>query len=654
MAALLGCAGFVETSSWRDQITPAGPCYDANLLDGLDEASTQELHDVFACVNGSGSLDAFASYDAAFDGESRDGPLGLVLARWVNDLGGDTASEDTAATGEGLGALLGDLRTTLDDPTPLFDALHQGLELAWGRPWSELGLQVDVRDPAALDASLAAPALRVAGPAATALLEHEAALAPLADALRSPELRQLAWLLVGLAEGTDPAFTTLRSRWADDVAELLGAVRSPDNDRWAGASGDSLRDVLGAALLDERDGHVVIVAVVEPLVPLLGDGGAEARMLAALGSSAQRGELEALPQNVMYLLSLDARGGALDGGEDSALTSLLRLLATTNRPVDCTVAGIIPLRSDNLAVQLLHTFADLDPDTASSGIDLLSSLLGFGVSDTILESIPEACPEIDEHFPDDVHAIERLVDPGAQSLLHVMLGVLDAIDSDAEGEIDHVAALCDTVTNLWAAGLVPPLEELLRDVILTTAVADVVDLLPVLLDPGAHYAGVAFPEGAAPPSLDTLWVAARAALTPGDDGAVPLDTLSPLFPPLLDHEDTWLVVDRLAALLAEPAALSRGLLADLGGALGDALREDPSLPAADTVANGLDDLSTLRPLLVMVEAEGLREATLATSTEQPGPLPTLTLWTMDGTFAVLIDTVDVLLTLLPTPDDTAP
>lgn len=654
MAALLGCSGFVETSSWRDQITPDGPCYDANLLDGLDEASTRELHDVFACVNGSGSLDHFAAYDRAFDTDTRDGPMGLVLARMVNDLGGDAAPEDTAATGEGLGALLGDLRATLDDPTPLFDALHQGLELAWGRPWSELGLQVDVRDPAALDASIAAPALRVAGPAATALLDHEGALAPLGGALRSPELRQLAWLVVGLAEGTDPAFTALRTRWADDVAELLGAVKSPDNDRWAGASGDSLRDLLDAAVLAERDGHVALVAVLEPLAPMLEDGGAEARILAALGTAAQRGELEALPQNVMYLLSLDARGGALEPGEDSALAALLRLLATTNRPVDCTVAGIIPLRSDNLAVQLLHTFADLDPDSASSGIDLLSSLLGFGVSDAILETIPETCPEIDDHFPEDVHAIERLVDPGAQSLLHVMLGLLDALDSDAEGEVDHVAALCDTVTNLYAAALLPPLEELLRDVILTTAVADVVDLVPVLLDPSAHYAGVELPEGASPPSVDTLWVAARAALTAGEDGTVPLDTLSPLLPPLLGDDQTWLCLDRLAALLAEPAALSRGLLTDLGGALGDALREDPSLPAADTLADGLEDLSSLRPVLVMLEGEGLREATLSTSTELTGPLPTLTVWTMDGTFAVLIDTVDVLLTLLPSPDDTAP
>jgi hypothetical protein len=48
-AAALGLAGcgFSGTGlDWADQLEPSGPCYDANLLDGLDITSTDEEHAV--------------------------------------------------------------------------------------------------------------------------------------------------------------------------------------------------------------------------------------------------------------------------------------------------------------------------------------------------------------------------------------------------------------------------------------------------------------------------------------------------------------------------------------------------------------------------------------------------------------------------------
>ena len=58
-----------------------------NLVDGVDEHSTQELHDLYACLNRTGNLDALQSVDRAMDTESRGGaPIGLTVAKLTNAL----------------------------------------------------------------------------------------------------------------------------------------------------------------------------------------------------------------------------------------------------------------------------------------------------------------------------------------------------------------------------------------------------------------------------------------------------------------------------------------------------------------------------------------------------------------------------------------
>ncbi len=77
-----GCA---ETTPWTEQLVPGGPCYAVNLLDGLDNSSTQEEHDLFACLDANGTLSGYRALDAALDASTRDGAVGLVLARWITD-----------------------------------------------------------------------------------------------------------------------------------------------------------------------------------------------------------------------------------------------------------------------------------------------------------------------------------------------------------------------------------------------------------------------------------------------------------------------------------------------------------------------------------------------------------------------------------------
>ena len=56
---MTGCGADSSEADWSDQVSPAGPCWEVNILDGLDESSTEELHGLFDCLNQGGNLDPF-------------------------------------------------------------------------------------------------------------------------------------------------------------------------------------------------------------------------------------------------------------------------------------------------------------------------------------------------------------------------------------------------------------------------------------------------------------------------------------------------------------------------------------------------------------------------------------------------------------------
>lgn len=634
-----GCAPDAPGGDWRDQPSADGPCYEANLLDGLDTSSTAEAHAVFACLNATGALDAYIPLDVALDGATRDGPVGIVLATWIADLPLADLS---------LAGLLDDGIALLEDPSGLFEVAELAFELVYGKPWPWLGASVPLDDADAIDAGLLAPALPVAGRVAGVVLDEDLApLGPLADALRADATRSLAWTLASVGTSADPTLAELDATWAPHLADALQRAAERDNDRWAGGTGNSLRDLAGALFAEESDGRLTLDHVGDAAAPLLADERLRDGLSVVLADQLAAGRVDELPAQVRYLVSVDTDGGTLAGGEDSALVALLRLVHSANTSVDCTLdLGLfdVDFSFGNLSVSLLQLLARQDPATVDGGVSLLGQLLGVSLTDTVLYAVADTgvCPVLDEQLVDDLHAVDRLADPETDELLYVLLDVLAAADD--QGRVPEVVQL---LSDVHALGLVPPVEEAVRDLGDTALADDLMLVLPVLLDPWAHHDPELFPAGVAPLDFAGTWDLAAALLVPDGAGRTPVAPLAGVARAALDEDGTWLALDRFATLAALADARTAGVL-DL---LADACAADPTLAVLDDAADTLEDPVLVRPLLVLAESDALHVAILATAPEAEGPIPFTAKLVRGGTLGVILDTLRLLTTLLPEDEE---
>lgn len=635
---LLGAGGcsFAETrEDWSAGLGPVGPCYEANLLDGLDTTSTAEAHAVFACLNASGALDAYAPLDAALDADARDGPVGLVLARWIADLPLADLS---------LAEVVDAARAVLEDPSALFAVAELAFELVYGAPWPWLGVSVALDDADALAGGLLSPGLEVGATVATATLDEDLApLAPLAAALRAEETKRLAWTLASIGASADPTLAALDARWAGDLADALDRADDGRNDRWAAASGHSVRDLAAALLSAEDDGRTTLNHAAVAAEPLLADTRLRDALARVLADQLDAGRVDALPAQLVYLVSVDANGGDLAGGEDSALVALLRLLHDANAPVDCTVdLGLVDLDFSlgNLSVELLQLLARQDPETVDGGVGLLGDLLGFPLTDAILDAVADSgvCPVIDDELVGDLHAVDRLSDPETDELLYVLLHVLAATDDQGQ-----VPELVELLSEVHGRGLVPPMEEVVRDLGDTAIARDLVAALPVLVEPLAHHDAAYFPAGLPPLDFSTIWDTAAALLAPDGAGRTSLAPLEGPLRALVSEDATW----ELAARFATLAALDDAHAARLLDRLDEACHADPALATLDDAADALEEPTLVRPALVLLEAPPLHAAILTTAPDAEGPIPFSARLVQGGTVQVLLDTVRLFASLLP-------
>lgn len=628
-AAALGLAGcgFSGTGlDWADQLEPSGPCYDANLLDGLDTASTDEEHAVFDCLNSGRALAGFAGLDESLDAETRDGAVGLVLAGWLAE-----ASEGDNS--EALATLVGALGAVLDDPTLVTDRLPLVFELAYGVPFGWLGSSVDPATDT-LQSGVLVPAMDLAGPLATSLLDDEAWVGWADAALRSGRTVSLLWTLAALPTATDPTLRNLGEDWPDLLAEGVEYCEDDSNDRWEDATGNSLRDLSVALLGTSSSGTMVVDDVLLSAAPWLQDEPTGERLRAMLEEQAGYGRLDVLPAQLKYLASVDVEGGGLDGGEDSALTSLVRLLAEGDQSIDCSIdLGLfdIDFSFGNLSVSLLQLLADQDPDTVTTGVDLLGGLLGVSLTDTILNSIADTgvCPVIDEQMITDLGSIDRLTDPQVDELLPVLLASLAASD-------DHLDALVSAVHTAHDDGLMPALEGVVMDLGDTRLASTLTASLEVLVDPGHHYDAGDFPDDVQPVDFLMLWEVVG-ELSAND---LPLEDIRGPLGTLVGTDATWTLIHNAGALFGSPEAQVRGLL----GELQPVLQADPALGWVGGLADQIQEQATRQRVLGLLECDGLRDAAVEPG---EGPVPTLAGWTLDGSLDVLIGTVQVLATLLP-------
>jgi hypothetical protein len=110
------------TSPWQDQLQAESPCYDVNLLDGLDHESTVELWHLFECLNYDGHFDAWLPVVETIDvSTASDRPIGLALIDVLDAL--PTVDLDPFLLADTL------LSSLQDEERPIESTLNLILEL---------------------------------------------------------------------------------------------------------------------------------------------------------------------------------------------------------------------------------------------------------------------------------------------------------------------------------------------------------------------------------------------------------------------------------------------------------------------------------------------------------------------------------------------
>lgn len=632
-----GCAFVQSESRWYDQLQADGPCWRVDLLDGLDETSTDELHDLYSCVDRQGAIAPLGPVVQALDGQGRTGTaLGIDLARLVNGL----PDVDVDLFG-----LLGAALTLLEaEDRPIEPLLELIVELIYGRPYDTVAVAVDLGSQDELDQGVVRPLLPVIGGIATALLDQgDDAPVLLADILEDDLAADLTCTMVGLAETTDPAASALGAAFLPDLGDALVRATDTSNDRWSRASGNSLRDVVVALLVDAgSDGQTALTALRSDLLTLAGDPLVLANLRQSLEDARDQDRLTVLPAQLRYLTQVDTGGGALGPGEDSALLALLRLLDSGNTEVSCSLDLIVTELSvdlGNLSVALLSVIADLDPDAAADGIDVLGDVLGWGLTEATLDLVASsgACPVIDAQLVDDLGAIDRLTDDELGDLLVVLLMVLDDVRS---GEEDRLVELVDIAGGLHQRGLVPPLEEVLIDLGSSALASDLVEVVGVALDPSPLQVE-ACPTGSRPLDFEGLAGGLRAALQDRPGGA-PIDVLEPLLQVAVDDDRLWLALGNLGVL----ARTDGSRLARAPQLFAAVVAADPELELVRDLAPLLTEPTLHGPALRIVEDQALLETVGAPTQDQEGVLPWLSRLVIGGTLDVVLRTVDLVVSAL--------
>ncbi len=631
LAALLifslgGCDFAPSNPAWQEQLSPEGPCYEANLLDGIDESSTEELHQVFACLNHTGALRALEPLDRSLDGSTRDGAVGYVVAVEANKLAGTSFS---------IPSLLSGGRSLLSQREEWGWVLHMGLELLYGSPYGWLGRSVELNSQTELDRGLLTPLSSTLGVGSAAILDDDyRALQPVDSLLRSERLPQLAWTVSAIGQSSNPTLSTLNQRWAFDVSDALEKAGDTSNNRLH--SQDSIR-ALVVAMMGDFAGRPRLSRLSDPLLPLLDDPVIEAELRSWLVEA--EGRLQNLPGQLADMARKDAQGNYNLGASDiSALTALVRLLHAGNQDISCdgNIIGFpIHISLGNLSVQLLELIATWNPNTAITVVELLGGVLDVDwLTGPLLDLVPNVCSGISPQMIEDLYSIERLNDsPGLSRSLILLLRAMD-------GHIPDMVNLLDVA---YEVELLPPVEEALIDLADASLVQDLLTMVAVLLEPDDYFDAGYFPFGVNPLSFEDVWDILGAVLPPDQDGLTPLDRLGPPLQAALAQEGTWVAMANLGRLLGEGEAELPTVLTRLDALL----QEDPSFSWAPEAADLLADHDKLRPLLVLVESDALRDAAFRTELTAEGPLPWFARLQVGGTLDVVLNTISSLLTLLP-------
>ncbi len=569
-AALLCALGCFFLPFDPDEDLQAGsPCVDVNLLDGVDEASTEELDALFRCLNQTGAFDALQpAVDELVMGADRQlEPLGHHVALILNRAPGVLP----------IWELLSATRQLLSEENEfLHDALHLVAEWVYGVPWpqvEELSAAGQLQDAHLLaEGPLArlVPILRVW---CEAILDEDdiAASGEILDHLLSmPELLDTLITLRELLAHND------EHHLFDNFSRYWGEFFISTHDD---ATGENtlveLVDAL-ASPVPELPGQPLAIETMLPDADLiLSDVVVRERLVGGIGDLYDDGTLSELPDQLLWLMTVDMHGSTLDPGEASAFEASMVLLDEADAPFNC----LDLIYTDSVSVWLLQEIVilGLEADTIEELVLAVESLYDwlFGVVD-LLCTVP---PILETHF----EAIIRLAESGA---LHSMIPLLYSIADPISVQHNYLRELVDLVHLLVSLDLIDPLEALLAPTFGQHFMPAVLAGIGAFVDPS-------YPLAAG--DVYTLLDVVDYLITPPDGEGydrAPVVIAGRVIDGIVDGEpeevDAFLVA--WGELLADPDAVTSDLLYGIDGLL----QLDPELRSLDYVGDILanDELAT--------------------------------------------------------------
>jgi hypothetical protein len=542
--ALAGCTLQEPHSALDEGIAPAGPCWELSLSNGFDESSTAEITSFYHCLNQSGSFNALGGLVETFDVLDSSGiPIGIQISWILNRLEMWDLSIfkilDLA------------IETMLGHSQWADSFLNLVLELLYGADEPQ-----NLLSPSAFESGLVGPSLRLLTPIATVLNSNPAAQEQIGAVLEGERLSATGCLLHSLPY--DPAFDAFPA----DLHRLHLSFQDPTNDRWEDASGDSLYDFVHTLLAPSAgDARSPLQVMQADILDVLSVTAMHEDLAELLLEEAEMGRLQEIIPQVAYLATVDVKGRFATDNDHSALATMLRLMATTNQPLECDVEvlgfEVASLSVDNLAVNILGRLANTSPGNVRDAIDLID-ILDWGISAFLLDEIieREICPLLTETLLDDIESLERLDDPEARDLLISGLSFLRWL-RNADPEKNHLDNFVNLLAALHHREMTGPLEELVKDIqeaeghAATTAIEQLATIIDgVESDACGDITPLTFHSAIEA----TVWAMESQA------ESSPLDDLMPVVQTLLYREEIWVLLENLSELLGKTDGEVAGVL----------------------------------------------------------------------------------------------
>ena len=634
---LAGCSFLDQQSNWSEQLDPSGPCWEVNLVNGLDESDTSELHNLFECLNQSGNFDAFIILDETLETPDRNGnPLGMALIKASNQL--PTSGYDVF----GITGKLIEIIQTYQSNTDLF--LESTVEMIYGTPYHHIDEDFDLDSESALEQGPAVAFIMLASETASVVLDEGQAVPDrIVEIIDSDVGQDGICQLAGLVHTDDAELAGVAERLVPAIADAWIRSNNTANNLWQGDSGNSIRDLLDEARFGQ-DGSF-IHTVQTPLTSILQDSRVQTNTKQVLLDAARNDYLEHLPTQVLYLANVDPHGIPLTSSSSSGISALqagARLIANSNMELECEVLGF-EFEFDNMATSILRELAERDADDVTEGLELISSLLGSRLTQAVAEEIADSgvCPAINRQMLSDLKVINRLQDPAVGDLVIVVHGMLDAVYD--QGNYNRLPEVVDILSALHEEGLTPAIDELLRDIGPSPFSQDVSTWIATLNDPNALQVD-ACPEGAEPYDFDQLWETAADVLT--EDASSPL---KPIGIHLLQSDRLWTFIDRSSALAVQDDASVHALPDVLVEIVADQNVRD----VQTTLLPPINDPNLWEPAMLVVESTAVRDALISPTTTVEGPLPFVARLIRSDTVTVMLQTIELILDSLGSGDDTA-